>query len=131
MTAPLLAYSIYWHLPVLVVIVSLVYSATRVDRWDLILKEAFRWGLRLLTFLGGIGVGLFLLAWWIDSGLGWRVPVAVGGAAALVAIVVSAYFSNRKTPPPRTRGRGVPMAPPNGFLAVVESQDPAVYDLAT
>src|SRR5205085_2281321 len=75
--------------------------------------------------------GLFLLAWWIDSGLGWRVPAAVGGAAALVAIVVSAYFSNRKTPPPRTRGRGIPMTPPSGFLAVVESQDPAVYDLAT
>jgi hypothetical protein len=28
------AASIYWDLPVLLVVVSLVYSATRHDRWD-------------------------------------------------------------------------------------------------
>lgn len=65
MTAPLLAYSIYWDLPVLIVVVSLVYSATRFDRWELILKEAFRWGLRMTTFLGGIGVALYALAWFL------------------------------------------------------------------
>ena len=65
MMTPLLAYSIYWDLPVLIVVVSLVYSATRFDRWDLILKEAFRWGLRMTTFLGGIGVALYALAWFL------------------------------------------------------------------
>jgi hypothetical protein len=57
---PLFAASIYWDLPVLIVIVSLVYSATRYDRWDQILHEALRWGVRMVGFLGGIGVLLFL-----------------------------------------------------------------------
>src|SRR5262245_22048800 len=42
MTA-LFAHSIYWDLPILIVVVSLVYSATRFDRWDHIAREAFRW----------------------------------------------------------------------------------------
>ena len=36
----LFAASIYWHLPILLVVFSLVYSATRHDRWDRILREA-------------------------------------------------------------------------------------------
>ena len=52
----------YWHLPILVVIVSLVYSATRFDEWGLILREALRWGLRLLFFLLVIVVLLYLVA---------------------------------------------------------------------
>jgi hypothetical protein len=60
--APLFAYSIYWHLPVLIVIVSLVYSATRYDQWGAILLEALRWGLRLAGFLGVIGVILYVVA---------------------------------------------------------------------
>jgi hypothetical protein len=48
-------------LPVLLVLVSLVYSATRYDAWAPILREALRWGLRLLGFLGGIALALFLL----------------------------------------------------------------------
>jgi hypothetical protein len=46
--------SIYWHLPVMIVIISLVYSATRFDHWGAILREAFRWGLRMTLFLLGI-----------------------------------------------------------------------------
>jgi hypothetical protein len=48
------AHSIYWELPVLIVLVSLVYSATRFDRWNFILREAFRWGMRMALFLIGI-----------------------------------------------------------------------------
>jgi hypothetical protein len=48
-------------LPVLLVLVSLVYSATRYDAWGPILREALRWGLRLLGFLGGIALVLYLL----------------------------------------------------------------------
>ena len=59
---PVLAYSIYWDLPVLIVVVSLVYSATRFDQWDNILREAWRWGLRMTSFLLVIAVILFVLA---------------------------------------------------------------------
>jgi len=61
MTVPF-ATSIYWHLPVLLVVVSLVYSATRFDRWNMILHEAWRWGFRMALFLGGIALALFLLS---------------------------------------------------------------------
>jgi hypothetical protein len=53
---------IYWHLPVLIVVISLVYSATRFDRWGSIFYEAFRWGLRMAGFLICVAVVLYLLA---------------------------------------------------------------------
>jgi hypothetical protein len=52
----------YVHVPVLLVLISLVYSATRFDEWHLILREALRWGLRLLLFLVVIVVVLYVLA---------------------------------------------------------------------
>jgi hypothetical protein len=52
----------YVHVPVLLILISLVYSATRFDQWDLILREALRWGLRLLAFLLAIVVVLYALA---------------------------------------------------------------------
>lgn len=54
--------SIYWQLPILIVIISLVYSATRFDTWDHILTEAFRWGLRMSAFLLIIAGILFVVA---------------------------------------------------------------------
>ena len=48
---PLFAMNMFWHLPVLIVIISLVYSATRYDQWGPIFREALRWGLRLAGFL--------------------------------------------------------------------------------
>jgi hypothetical protein len=63
--APLLAANIYWHLPVLIVVISLVYSATRFERWSNIVSEAVRWGLRMSAFLCGIGVVLFLISLFI------------------------------------------------------------------
>jgi hypothetical protein len=54
MTAPVGIANIYWHLPLMIVVVSLVYSATRFDRWDAIIREAVRWGLRMTLFLVGI-----------------------------------------------------------------------------
>ncbi len=62
---PLWATSIYWEFPILIVLVSLIYSATRHDDWNLILREALRWGARMVTFLGVIGLGLFALSTWI------------------------------------------------------------------
>ena len=61
----LFAASIYWDLPVLLVVVSLVYSATRHDRWDRILKEAVGWGVRIAGFLALIGVTLYALSTWL------------------------------------------------------------------
>lgn len=52
----------YCHLPVLIVLISLVYSATRFDEWPLILREAWRWGLRLLGFLLVIMAVLYVTA---------------------------------------------------------------------
>ena len=52
----------YWHLPLLIVVVSLVYSATRFDQWGPILREAVRWGLRLSAFLLAILVILYVVA---------------------------------------------------------------------
>jgi hypothetical protein len=57
--------NIYRQLPFLIIVISLVYSATRFDRWDFILREAFRWGLRMGGFLVMIAVVLYLVARWI------------------------------------------------------------------
>ncbi|VTS00131.1 hypothetical protein [Tuwongella immobilis] len=54
--------SIYWDLPVIIVLVSLVYAATRHDEWDLILKDAYQWGRNIVMFLGSIALVLFLLS---------------------------------------------------------------------
>jgi hypothetical protein len=56
------ASKIYWvDLPLLIVLISLVYSGTRHDRWPAILGEALRWGSRLLVFLAAIMVILFVV----------------------------------------------------------------------
>lgn len=92
MTSP--ATSIYWHFPILIVTVSLVYSATRFERWDHILREALYWGLRMTGFLAAIGVGLALvhvLPWWLF--------LSFLGAMAFGAAVLSIRRS-WVTPPP-------------------------------
>lgn len=58
----LFAASIYWHLPFLVLAISLVYSAMRYDQWDAILNETFRWGLRMFGFMVAIAVVLYVFA---------------------------------------------------------------------
>ncbi len=54
--------NIYLHLPILIVVVSLVYSATRHDNWAKIVREAVHWGFRMTTFLLTIGIILFCLS---------------------------------------------------------------------
>jgi hypothetical protein len=65
MNAPLAMADIYYHLPILIVVISLVYSATRFDEWGAICHEAFRWGVRMAAFLLAIGLVLYLLATFI------------------------------------------------------------------
>ena len=92
---PLFAASIYWDLPVLLVVFSLVYSATRHDRWDRILSEALGWGLRVGGFLVGVGVVLFIGSSYPDQ---WPYLAAVGGVLAAVYFGLSWYRSHK--PPP-------------------------------
>ncbi len=49
-------------LPFLILVVSLVYSATRFDDWGNILRESLRWLVRLTAFLVIIGVVLLLVS---------------------------------------------------------------------
>lgn len=51
--------SYYLHLPLLIVLISLVYSATRYEEWPSIFDEAFRWGLRMALFLVSIGAAIW------------------------------------------------------------------------
>ena len=51
-----------WDLPLLIALISLVYSATRYDEWPAILREAVRWALRLTAFLGAIGLTLYVVS---------------------------------------------------------------------
>ncbi len=63
---PTSSHNIYLiDLPLLIVLVSLVYSATRFDDWGAILSEAFRWGFRLVFFLFCICVVLYGVANWL------------------------------------------------------------------
>jgi hypothetical protein len=67
MTLPVLLATmpIYWHLPIMIVLISLVYSATRFEQWKSILREAFRWGIRMTVFLVAIEAALYGLSTFI------------------------------------------------------------------
>jgi hypothetical protein len=53
---------IYYQLPVLILVISLVYSATRFDDWRAILRDTVRWSLRMAGFLAAIGLALYIVA---------------------------------------------------------------------
>lgn len=57
-----LPFSMYVQLPILLAIISLVYSATRYDDWGDIFGEAFRWGSRMFMFMLGIAAVMYVLA---------------------------------------------------------------------
>lgn len=59
----MLSHNVYlFDLPILILMVSLVYSATRYEEWKDIFREALRWIFRLTSFLGIIGVVLFFMS---------------------------------------------------------------------
>jgi hypothetical protein len=91
-----LAYSIYWDLPFLIVVVSLVYSATRFEEWGAIWREALRWARRMIVFLLSLAIALYFLSWWLDSGTSWWVPAGVGAAAAVLMLVYHLATSKRE-----------------------------------
>jgi uncharacterized membrane protein YfcA len=62
-------HTIYWHLPPLVLAVSLVYAATRHEDWNRILWRTLYWVRYILGFLGSAFIALLLLdyfreSWW-------------------------------------------------------------------
>lgn len=78
---PLFAVSIYVHLPIFLIVFSLVYSATRHDRWDRIFAEALSWGLRVGGFLLMVGIGLFVASTYPDQ---WPYLLAIAGVLAVI-----------------------------------------------
>jgi len=83
---PLASASIYWDLPLLLIAVSLVYSATRHDRWDRIVKEAAGWIVRMVGFLGGLGVLLYVLSTYPHL---WPYALAIGLVCTIVYYAVT------------------------------------------
>jgi hypothetical protein len=61
---PFFAASIYVDMPIMMIVVALVYSATRHDDWGSIFREAGRWLAHIVLFLGGVGIGLAVLSKW-------------------------------------------------------------------
>jgi hypothetical protein len=55
-------WSLFYHLPLLLIVISLVYTATRHDRWDRLLWEAVGWVVRMGGFLAGLGGLLYLFS---------------------------------------------------------------------
>jgi hypothetical protein len=54
-----------WYAVPLVIVVSLVYSATRHEEMLAILQHAFRTGVWIAGFMGVIFAVLTLLSWWV------------------------------------------------------------------
>lgn len=53
----------YLQLPIVLLMISLVYSATRFEDWPSILREALSWFGRMLLFLLSIAAVLFIIAY--------------------------------------------------------------------
>lgn len=69
------AIHVFWDLPILVVAISLVYSATRHEQWRFIVQHAVVWTIYILTFLGVTCGLLYMVAH--DVHRYWFVP-AIG-----------------------------------------------------
>ena len=72
----LLLENVHVYLFPLIVVVSLVYSATRFEDWKLIWQHSFRWAAYILTFLGGTYLFLWLLT--LGWSAYWYVLIVIG-----------------------------------------------------
>jgi hypothetical protein len=59
------AQSISWHLLPMALVISLVYSASRFEMTDVILRRAFKLFTTIMIFMGGV----FLLLWALSNHL--------------------------------------------------------------
>ena len=82
-------YSIYWHLPPLLLSVSFVYAATRHEDWTRIFWRTLFWVRYILGFLGSAFIALVLLEYfWHD----WWKPAL----AAVVVWMIWKYVVRRR-----------------------------------
>ena len=93
---PLFAARIYFHLPIFLIVFSLVYSATRHDRWDRIFMEALGWGARVGGFLLMVGIGLYVASSIPDY---WPYLLAVVLIVAVIYYGLPYYRRLRETKP--------------------------------
>ncbi len=54
--------NMYIELPIVLLIISLVYSATRYEEWKSIFQETIRWGWKMAAFLLSIAGVLYIFA---------------------------------------------------------------------
>ena len=57
----------FWYAVPLVVVISLVYSATRHELMQPILIHSVRLGLWIAGFMAGIFVLLWIISWWLSG----------------------------------------------------------------
>ena len=62
---PLAEANLMWFAAPLIVVISLVYSATRHEDTSAILSHAIRLGVMITLFMTGIMIVLALLSWWL------------------------------------------------------------------
>lgn len=97
-------FSIFVHLPLLLVAVSLVYTATRHDRWDRILREAVGWVFRMGGFLGTLGLLLYVFSTYPRYAP--YLAAAVGVGMAVYYLVTSPWFRKKRPDLPAPAGSG-------------------------
>ena len=101
---PFAAATVYWHFPVLLVTFSLVYAATRHDRWDRILWEAAGWVLRMGGFLGMLGLLLYVFSTYPKYAPYLATVLGVG--MAVYYLVSSPWFRKKRPDQPVAAGSG-------------------------
>lgn len=67
MLAVVSSWDVYIHFPILLVLVNIVYSASRYDNWGEILNHAVRGMVYIVFFLGMVFAVLFGLAWVVQK----------------------------------------------------------------
>jgi hypothetical protein len=78
--------ALYLELPLLIVVISLVYSATRYESWQAIFHETVRWVLRMMLFL--VGIVLILCGLSLEeAGLAVRLVLGVLGVGLEVSLL--------------------------------------------
>jgi hypothetical protein len=88
-------WAIYAHLPFLLIVVSLVYSSTRHDRWDRLLWEALGGIFRMGGFLFTLGAVLFVLSTY--PRFGPYIGLLIGFMMLVYYLINSPWFLKKKS----------------------------------
>ena len=95
------------HFPIIMLMVGLVYSATRHDRPTTIFRETAKWLLRMGGFLVLLGVLLYVLSTYTDRWPYIMVPVAIGLAIyyLFTTAIGRAILKKLRKPDPTPQGK--------------------------